>query len=49
MRDVVILAPLLSRFCKTVSSELDHAGCIIFSAIVHSESVKALLALTVSK
>jgi hypothetical protein len=31
-------------FVKNRFSELSRAGCIIFSAIVHSKSIKAVLA-----
>ena len=44
MRDVVISPGCSLGFAKTVSSELSGAGCIIFSAIVHSKSIKAVLA-----
>ena len=40
MRDVVILP----CFAKNVSSELSGALCITVSAIVHSKSIKAVLA-----
>ena len=46
MRDVVILPRCSAGFAKNRSSELSGAACIIFSAIVHSKSIKALLALT---
>ena len=41
MRDVVILP---CPFAKNVSSELSGALCITVSAIVHSKSIKAVLA-----
>jgi hypothetical protein len=44
MRDVVIPPSCSLGFAKTVSSQLSSAGCIIFSAIVHSKSIKAVLA-----
>jgi hypothetical protein len=49
MREVVIMPRCSAGFAKNRSSELSGAACVIFRAIVQSESVKAPLALTVSK
>jgi hypothetical protein len=49
MRDVVILPRCSAGFAKTVSAELSGAGRIIFSAIVQSKSIKAVLALELVK
>ena len=44
MRDVLILPSCSAGFAKTVFPAVSSAGCVIFSAIVHSKSTKALLA-----
>jgi hypothetical protein len=49
MRGVVIPPRCSAGFAKNRSSELSGAACVIFSAIVHSESIKAVLALELVK
>ena len=49
MRDVVIMPRCSAGFAKTASLELSGAGWIIFSALVHSKSIKAVLALELVK